>query len=128
MENENISQTEEDAEWGVVELMGHVIMAGRISVEGRFDGLMGRIDEGHNGKIVTRYFNRHNVYRLTLTDEATARRVTEDGYFPDRGFFTADDDPTPPRKIRRQQSSENNYFEDDGEDEDFDDSDPFANE
>ena len=130
MNNENTPENQ-TAEYAVVELMGHVLMVGRLSVEERFDGLMGRIDEPRGERVVTRYFNRHNIYRLTITDELTVRRVIEEGYFPDKGYFEESDTPIR-RGAYRAPVQSANYFDDDGEDFDkevqnFDDSDPFFN-
>ena len=114
------------AEWGVVELLGRCVMAGLISEIEMFGGMMGHIVTPHaDGKSVVRLFNRTNIYRLTPCDEATARLVIKHGYLPTDGYFTADEierlerpaGPTSARSL---------YFNDDGED--FDDSDPFANE
>ncbi len=89
--------------WGVLELMGHVRVAGRITEEERFGGKLGRIDipkrpdpacvcEG-TGKIgegdaahecgictagfTTQYFNAASIYRLTPTTEEAARAVAQ---------------------------------------------------
>ncbi len=62
--------------WAIVELMGHVKMGGRVTEEERFGVKMGRIDIPQaDGGFVTQYFGGGSVYRLTPTDEATARRV-----------------------------------------------------
>lgn len=63
-------------EWGVLELMGYVKIAGRISEQERFGTKLGRIDIPTNdGSFVTQFFGGGSVYRLTITDEQTARKV-----------------------------------------------------
>jgi hypothetical protein len=62
--------------WGVLELMGHVKVAGRITEEERFGGKLGRIDipdetEGFS----TQYFGFASVYRLTAVTEEVARYI-----------------------------------------------------
>ncbi len=63
-------------QWGVLELMGHVRMAGRITEETRFGTVLGRIDipQSENG-FVTQYFGGGSVYRFTPTTEEIARAV-----------------------------------------------------
>lgn len=64
--------------WGVLELMGHVRIAGRISEEEKFGSKIGRIDiplEG--GEFVTQYFGGGSVYRITIVSEEVARSVAK---------------------------------------------------
>jgi hypothetical protein len=62
--------------WAVVELMGHVRTAGRVTEEERFGVKMGRCDvPGKDGGFTTVYFNGSSVYRLTPCSEAAARAV-----------------------------------------------------
>jgi hypothetical protein len=62
--------------WAIVELMGHVKMAGRISEEERFGAKMGRIDiPKADGSFVTQWFGGSTVYRITPTTEEAARKV-----------------------------------------------------
>jgi|SRR5215813_6248636 len=62
--------------WGVLELMGHVKVAGRITEEDRFGGKLGRIDipDAEQG-FSTQYFGFSSVYRLTACTEEVARFV-----------------------------------------------------
>lgn len=63
-------------QWAVVELMGHVRTAGRLSEEERFGVKMGRVDiPQSDGSFVTQYFGGSSVYRLTLVCEDAARLV-----------------------------------------------------
>lgn len=61
--------------WGILELMGHVRIAGRITEEERFGGKLGRIDIPQDDKFVTQYFNASSIYRLTPCTEDVARAV-----------------------------------------------------
>ena len=65
-----------EAMWGIVELMGHVRLAGQISEEERFGGKLGRIDiPRKDGGFTTQFFNASSIYRLTPTTEEAARAV-----------------------------------------------------
>ena len=62
--------------WCIVELMGHVRMAGRVTEEERFGAKLGRVDvPREDGTFSTHYFGGGSVYRLTPTTEAVARSV-----------------------------------------------------
>jgi hypothetical protein len=84
--------------WAVVELMGHVRIAGRLTEEERFNTKMGRIDipqppsadcvacKGLSRatiepicivceSYVTQFFGGSSVYRITFVSEAAARAV-----------------------------------------------------
>lgn len=62
--------------WAIVELMGHVKMAGRVTEEERFGAKMGRIDiPMQDGGFTTQYFGGGSVYRMTPTSEEVARAV-----------------------------------------------------
>jgi hypothetical protein len=65
-------------QWAILELMGHVRMAGRVTEEQRFGAVMGRIDiPNEDGGFCTIYFGGGSVYRLTPTTEAIARSVAK---------------------------------------------------
>jgi hypothetical protein len=69
-------QAERFESWAILELMGHVRMAGRVTEEERFGAKMGRIDvPGAEGGYTTVYFGGGSVYRMTPTTEAIARAV-----------------------------------------------------
>lgn len=68
-------QAETFDSWAVVELMGHVRMAGRLTEEERFGGKMGRLDVPDGDRFVTTYFTAGSVYRITPTTEELARSV-----------------------------------------------------
>ena len=61
--------------WAVLELLGHVKVAGYITEEEHFGSKLGRIDiPGQDGGIaLTQFFGGQSVYRLTPVSEATAR-------------------------------------------------------
>jgi hypothetical protein len=62
--------------WAVVELMGHVRIAGRVTEEEKFGGKLGRLDiPTEDGGFVTQYFGASSVYRLTIVSEEAARAV-----------------------------------------------------
>ena len=98
---------EDFASWAIVELMGHVRMAGKVSEVELFGSKMGRIDlptrkpcedckgsgadaltppgkcplcggAGTEQSFITQYFGGQSVYRMTPTTEETARRVAGD--------------------------------------------------
>jgi hypothetical protein len=63
-------------QWAILELMGHVRVAGRVTEEERFGCRMGRIDiPTADGGFVTQWFGGSSVYRLTPTTEEIARTV-----------------------------------------------------
>ena len=60
--------------WAVVELLGHVTMAGKLSEVEMFGAKLGRLDVPTNeGGFTTVYFGGSSIYRLTPTTEAIAR-------------------------------------------------------
>lgn len=62
--------------WAIVELMGHVKLAGWVTEEERFGAKLGRIDiPGPDGGAVvaTQYFSGSSLYRLTPVSEDLAR-------------------------------------------------------
>ena len=73
----NVNESE-NGFWAVVELMGHVKMAGLVTEEERFGAKLGRIDipEGNEGQeAFTQYFGGSSVYRITPTTEELARQM-----------------------------------------------------
>lgn len=68
--------TETFEQWAIVELMGHVRVAGRVTEEEHFGAKLGRIDiPAHDGGFTTQFFGGSSVYRLTPTTEDIARAV-----------------------------------------------------
>lgn len=63
-------------EWSILELLGHVKLAGLVSEEERFGAKLGRIDiPGPGDTMTTQYFSASSIYRLTPTTETIARAV-----------------------------------------------------
>lgn len=64
--------------WAIVELMGHVRMAGRVTEEERFGAKVGRIDVPRDDDgYTTVFFGGSSIYRLTPTTETIARAVAK---------------------------------------------------
>jgi hypothetical protein len=64
--------------WAKVELMGHVMLAGRITEEEKFGSKVGRIDiPQEDGSFVTQYFGGGSIYRVTIVAEAVARDMAK---------------------------------------------------
>jgi hypothetical protein len=65
--------------WAVVEIMGHVRIAGRVREETVFGVAMIRVDvpeiDGHPA--FTRYYHPQALYSLCPSDETTARSVAQ---------------------------------------------------
>lgn len=62
--------------WAIVELLGHVRIAGRVSQVERYGAKMGRIDIPQaDGSFVTQFFGGGSIYRETPTTEDIARRA-----------------------------------------------------
>jgi hypothetical protein len=68
--------TEEPKEvWSIVELMGHVRLAGRLTEEEKFGVKMGRLDIPDGDGFVSQFFGGGSVYRITIVTEEVARQV-----------------------------------------------------
>lgn len=61
--------------WAIVELMGHIKLAGRVTEEEKFGAKMGRIDMPLGAGYVSQWFGGGSVYRITIVTEAVARDV-----------------------------------------------------
>lgn len=62
--------------WAIVELMGHVKIAGHVTEAEVFGSKMGRVDiPNKDGGFTTQFFSGGSVYRLTPTTEEIARAV-----------------------------------------------------
>ena len=62
-------------DWAIVELMGHVRMAGRVTEEEHFGSKLGRVDIPDGDGWSSHFFGGGSVYRITPTTEAIARGV-----------------------------------------------------
>lgn len=58
--------------WAVVDLMGHVTVAGRITKPGEYGGLW-QIDIPDGDGFRTEFFGSQSVYRIKITSEEIAR-------------------------------------------------------
>lgn len=71
-------QGERFESWAIVELLGHVRMAGRVTEEELFGSKIGRVDcPTPDGGYATVYFGGGSVYRLSPCTEAVARAVAQ---------------------------------------------------
>jgi hypothetical protein len=63
--------TENDS-WAIVELMGHVALAGRVTKPGEYGGLW-QIDVPDGETFRTEFFGSQSVYRIRMVSEEIAR-------------------------------------------------------
>jgi hypothetical protein len=61
--------------WAILELMGHVRLAGRVTEESHFGVALGRIDIPNGDTFTTQYFGGSSIYRLSPVSEQVARIV-----------------------------------------------------
>lgn len=68
--------------WAIVELMGHRVIAGKVSEASQYGASQLRVDvPGPDGTtVVTQFYGGSAIYALTPCDEAAARRVLERRY------------------------------------------------
>lgn len=69
---ETPNTTQSDAQWAIVEIMGHVQTAGRVSRPGDYGGLL-RIDVPCDGAFRTEYYGMQAIYSVKLVSEEIAR-------------------------------------------------------
>lgn len=62
-------------QWAIIELMGHVKIAGHVTEVEMFGSKLGRVDIPIGDTFTTQYFNGSSLYRLTPTTEEIARAV-----------------------------------------------------
>lgn len=62
----------ENEVWAIVELMGHVSLAGRVTKPGEYGGLW-QIDLPTGDTLATEFFGSQSVYRIRLVSEEIAR-------------------------------------------------------
>ncbi|AWM42094.1 hypothetical protein GobsT_64200 [Gemmata obscuriglobus] len=74
MSNETTTTTAPE-QWAVVELKGHVRLAGRLSEVEMFGTKMGRLDIPAADGFTTKLFHGSSVYAISFVDEAAARAV-----------------------------------------------------
>lgn len=64
--------------WAVVELMGHVTLAGRITKLGEYGGLcLWQVDIPEGDGFRTKFFGSQSVYRVRMVSEEIARAYAE---------------------------------------------------
>lgn len=105
-------------QWAILELMGHVRMAGRVTEEERFGSKLGRVDVPDGDGFTTVYFGGSSVYRMTPTTEAIARGVASRNKpepvhrwelpAPEKATAIMDGEPPPGRPYG------SDYYDDDG--------------
>lgn len=67
-------------QWAIIELMGHVRTAGRVSKDTEFNTPLIRLDvpvKGKDTEFVTQYINSSSLYRMTMCEEKIARAFAE---------------------------------------------------
>jgi hypothetical protein len=63
--------TENNDSWAIVELMGHVTLAGRLTKPGEYGGLW-QIDVPDSETFQTQFFGSQSVYRIRMVSEEIA--------------------------------------------------------
>jgi len=110
----NSNQSAGFGQWAILELLGHVKIAGYITEEEHFGSKLGRIDvPGPEGKTaITQYFGGSSVYRLTPVSEEVARAFAEGNQpRPVTQYELKQIEPPPVR---------NHWLDDDYDDDDID--------
>jgi hypothetical protein len=67
-----MKMSETNNSWAIVELMGHVALAGRVTKPGEYGGLW-QIDVPDGETFRTEFFGSQSVYRIRMVSEAIAR-------------------------------------------------------
>jgi hypothetical protein len=69
--------------WCIVELLGHVRLAGKVTEEEHFGTKLGRVDiPTAEGGFITQFFSGNSIYRITPTTEEIARGVIQESARP----------------------------------------------
>jgi len=63
--------------WGLVELMGHQRVAGRLSEQPLGGGNLLRVDIPNGDTFRTAYYGASAIYAVHITDEAAARKLAD---------------------------------------------------
>lgn len=71
-----MDETENNEQWAVVEIMGHVRTAGRVSRPADYGGLL-RVDVPVDGTFRTEYYGMAAIYSIRLVSEEIARAYAE---------------------------------------------------
>jgi hypothetical protein len=73
-------ETDQAAEWAVIELMGHNRYGGRVSKDTKLSTPMLRVDVPQtDGTFATQLINPSSIYRITFCEESIARAAAEHG-------------------------------------------------
>lgn len=70
---------ENNESWAVVELMGHVTIAGRVTKPGEYGGLW-QVDVPEGETFRTEFFGSQSVYRIRMVSEEIARAYAQPGH------------------------------------------------
>src|SRR5690242_1677858 len=63
--------------WGIVELMGHQRVAGRLSEQPLGGGNLLRVDIPNGEGFRTAFYGASSIYAVHITDEPAARKIAE---------------------------------------------------
>lgn len=73
-----MSESTEEPRWVILDLLGHVRLAGKVSEVEMFGEKMGRLDvPTADGGFLTRYFGGKSVYSMVPVSEQVARDVAK---------------------------------------------------
>ena len=64
--------------WAVIELMGHVTLAGKVTKPGEYGGLW-QVDIPEGDSFHTEFFGSQSVYRIRMVSEEIARAYAKPG-------------------------------------------------
>jgi len=76
---DDVSENESNDTWAVVELMGHLTLAGRVTRPGEYGGLW-QIDIPEGETYRTEFFGSSSVYRIRVVTEEIARAYAQPGH------------------------------------------------
>lgn len=77
MEETSLTSADAYEGWAIVELMGHRVIAGKVSEASQYGAAMLRVDvpNGDGETAITQFYGGSAIYALTPCDEAAARKV-----------------------------------------------------
>ncbi|MBY0548745.1 MAG: hypothetical protein K2W95_15855 [Candidatus Obscuribacterales bacterium] len=108
--------------WAMVELMGHVRLAGYVTEEEHFGAKLGRIDVPLEQGTVTQFFGGSSVYRVTPCSEVIAKQIAQDSISKPIKEWEVKHVVDPKRLTSLPiEMSPNNFSEEECEDDDDDD-------
>jgi hypothetical protein len=93
---------ENNDSWAIVELMGHVALAGRVTKPGEYGGLW-QIDVPDGETFRTEFFGSQSVYRIRMVSEEIARgyaRPSRDIIAYDAPIITRDEHEAVVERLR----------------------------